>query len=193
MRNASRSQTFSAGAALAIVLVAGCSGSNGSPGPAGANGTSCSVAAIDGGAVIRCTDGTAVTVPRGSNGMNGASAPDGGACKVTKNGDAGSYTLDCGGDAGAVTVLPAVADYATMTDGERAQAAMTAAVTNVGFPADGRPVVSVRVTERHGYGVKDLSTAAVTWRFSLLKLVPGIAGTTGGVNGSASDTWVSYM
>ena len=70
---------------------------------------------------------------------------------------------------------------------------MTATITNVSFPADGRPVISLRVTERHGYGVKDLSTAAVTWRFALLKLVPGIAGTTGGVNGSANDTWVSYM
>ncbi len=80
-----------------------------------------------------------------------------------------------------------------MSDDEKAQAAMTATITNVSFPADGRPVISLKVTERHGYGVKDLSATAVTWRFSLLKLVPGIAGTTGGVNGSASDTWVSYL
>ena len=98
-----------------------------------------------------------------------------------------------GGDAGAITVLPAIADYATMTAQEIADAQMTATITNVSFPADGRPVISIRVTERHGYGVKDLSTTAVTWRFSLLKLVPGILGTSGGVNGSASDTWVSYL
>ena len=191
MRNASRSHALCS--AVALALVAGCSGGSGSPGPVGTNGTSCSVVAADGGATIRCTDGTTVTVPPGTNGLNGASAPDGGACKVTRNGDAGSYTLDCGGDAGAITVLPAIADFATMTADEKAQAAISAAITNVTFPADGRPVVSIKVTERHGYGVKDLSTAAVTWRFALLKLVPGIAGTSGGVNGSASDTWVSYL
>jgi hypothetical protein len=151
MRNANRSHALCPGAALAIALVAGCSGSNGGPGQAGTNGTSCSVIAADGGAVIRCTDGTMVTVPSGTNGMNGAngiSAPDGGACTVTKNADAGTYTLDCGGDAGAITVLPAVADYATMTADEIAAAQMTATITKVGFPADGRPVISIKVTER---------------------------------------------
>ena len=195
MKIANRSYVLCPCAALAVALVAGCSGSNGAPGQAGTSGTSCSVSATDGGAVIVCTDGTSVTVPGGTNGMNGmnGASADGGACTVTKNADAGSYTLDCGGDAGAITVLPAVADYATMTDDEKAQAAMTATITNVSFPADGRPVISLKVTERHGYGVKDLSATAVTWRFSLLKLVPGILGTTGGVNGSASDTWVSYL
>ncbi|HSY38725.1 MAG TPA: hypothetical protein VLA79_04325, partial [Polyangia bacterium] len=117
MRNANRSHALSPCAALAVALVAGCSGSNGAPGQAGTSGNSCSVTVTDGGAVIRCTDGTSVTVPSGTNGMNGASA-DGGACTVTKDGDAGTYTLDCGGDAGAITVLPAVADYATMTTDE---------------------------------------------------------------------------
>ena len=195
MRKANRSHALRPCAALAVALVAGCSGSNGGPGQAGPSGTSCSVTATDGGAVIVCTDGTSVTVPGGMNGMNGMNggSADGGACTVTRNADAGSYTLDCGGDAGAITVLPAVADYATMSADEKAQSAITATITNVSFPADGRPVISLKVIERHGYGVKDLSATAVTWRFSLLKLVPGIAGTTGGVNGSASDTWVSYL
>jgi hypothetical protein len=188
-----RARAFLPFAALAAALGAGCSGSNGAPGQAGTSGSSCSVAAIDGGAVVTCTDGTSVTVPNGTNGINGATTADGGSCTVTKNTDAGTYTLDCGGDAGAVTLLPAVADYATMTADEIAAAQMTATITNLSFPADGRPVISIQVTERHGYGVKDLSTTAVTWRFSLLKLLPGIMGTTGGVNGSASDTWVSYM
>jgi hypothetical protein len=182
--------------ALVAALAAGCSGSHGAAGEAGTNGTSCTVTATDGGAVLHCTDGTSVTVPNGTNGMtgmNGTSVVDGGACSVTKNVDAGTYTFDCGGDAGAVTLLPAIADYATMTPDEIADSQMTAMITNVAFPADGRPVISINVTERHGYGIKGLSTAAVTWRFSLLKLVPGIATTTGGVNGSASDTWVSYM
>ena len=120
MRKANQSHALRPCAALAVALVAGCSGSNGGPGQAGPSGTSCSVTATDGGAVIVCTDGTSVTVPGGTNGMNGASA-DGGACTVTKNADAGSYTLDCGGDAGAITVLPAVADYATMSDDEKAR------------------------------------------------------------------------
>jgi OmcA/MtrC family decaheme c-type cytochrome len=189
-----RSQVVLPFAALAAVLAAsGCSGGNGSPGPAGPNGSSCSVHQTDAGTTVLCTDGTSVTIPNGTTGMSGMNAPDGGACALTNNNN-GTYTLDCGGDAGAVTVVPAVADYATMTDDEKAQAAMTATITHVGFPADGRPVVSIKVTERHGFGVKDLSTTAVTWRFSLLKLVPGIfGGITPGVNGSANDTWVSYL
>src|SRR4029077_17006559 len=99
----------------------------------------------------------------------------------------------CGADAGAITVVDAVADYATMTADEKAQAAITATITNVIFPADGRPVISIKVSERHGLGVKNLSASAATWRFSLLKLVPGVVGTTPGVNGSANDTWVSYL
>ena len=47
-------------------------------------------------------------------------------------------------------------------------------------------MVKLKVSERHGLGVKNLSTTAATWRFALLKRAPG-------VNGSASDTWVSYL
>jgi OmcA/MtrC family decaheme c-type cytochrome len=185
--------------AAGALLGTGCSGSNGAPGPAGSNGSSCTVSPADGGAVVTCTDGTSVKVPNGvnglngMNGLNGAGAPDAGACTVVKNGDAGTYTLSCGGDAGAVTVLPAIADYATMTSDEKAAAQISAVITNLSFPADGRPVISMKVTERHGYGVKNLSPTAVSWRFALLKLVPGLVTTTGGVNGSANDTWVSYM
>jgi OmcA/MtrC family decaheme c-type cytochrome len=121
--------------------------------------------------------------------MNGL---DGTSCTLT-GADGGTRTLTCG-DGGSITVVDAVADYATMTADERAQASISAAITKVAFPADGRPVISLKVTERHGLGVKNMVPTAVTWRFSLLKLVPGIsAGATPGVNGSASDTWVSYM
>ena len=195
--NTNRSNAVFPFAALAVALAAGCSGSNGGQGPAGTSGTSCSIVESDAGATVSCTDGTSVTIPNGTNGMNGKNGmntPDGGSCALTRNGDAGTFTLNCGGDAGTITVVPAVADYATMTADEKAQAAMTASITHVSFPADGRPVVSIKVTERHGFGVKDLSTTAVTWRLSLLKLVPGIfGGLTAGVNGSASDTWVSYL
>ena len=60
-----------------------------------------------------------------------------------------------------------------MTADEKAQAAMTAVITGVSFPADGRPVVKIKVSERHGLGVKNLSATAVSWRFALLKLAPG--------------------
>jgi len=197
MTAAGRFQALFSLTALAAALGAGCSGSNGAQGPAGTSGTSCTVTEVDGGAAVHCTDGTSVTVPNGSNGANGTNGSNGTngtngtPCTLLGN-DGGSYTLTCP-DGGAITVVSAVADYATMTDDEKSQASMTAAITNVAFPADGRPVISLKVTERHGLGVKNLSTAAVTWRFSLLKLVPGIAGTTGGVNGSANDTWVSYI
>ena len=173
----------------AAALAAGCSGSSGSPGKngvngdAGVNGTSCSVTDNhDGTSTIHCTDGTSATV---SNGANGDAGINGTSCTLINN-DAGTRTINCG-DAGGFTVLQGVVDYVTMTPDERMQAAMSAVITSVSVPADGRPVVNIKVSERHGYGVKNLSSVAgVTWRFSLLKLAAG-------VNGSANDTWVSYL
>ena len=101
--------------------------------------------------------------------MNGA---DGTSCTLT-GADGGTRTLTCGADGGAITVVDAVADYATMTADEKAQAAMAAVITGVSFPADGRPVVKIKVSERHGLGVKNLSATAVSWRFALLKLAAG--------------------
>src|SRR6201999_475566 len=63
---------------------------------------------------------------------------------------------------------------------------MAAAITSVSVPADGQPVVELKVSERRGLGVKNLTAAAVSWRFSLLKLDTG-------VNGSGNTTWVSYL
>jgi OmcA/MtrC family decaheme c-type cytochrome len=179
---------------LVLVLVAGCSGKDGA---AGKDGTSCTVTASDagaGGAIVRCDDGTSFIVPggtngsngtNGTNGTNGAPGVDGTSCTLTSS-DGGTRTLTCGADGGTVTVIDAVADYAVMTADERAQAGITATITGVTFPSDGRPVVSIKVTDRHGLGVKNLSTTAASWRFSLLKL-------TAGVNRSANNTWVSYL
>jgi len=179
------------GAVAAMSLAVGCSGSNGGAGKngangangdAGINGTSCSVTDNhDGTATVHCTDGTSVTVNSGANTDAGA---NGTSCTLTSD-DAGTRTITCG-DAGGFTVLPGVVDYLTMTPDEQMQAAMSAVITSVSVPADGRPVVNIKVSERHGYGVKNLSVTAVTWRFSLLKLMAG-------VNGSANDTWVSYL
>lgn len=171
-------------AALAGLSLAGlgCSGSDGAagaPGDSGANGTSCTVVDNhDGTSTIKCTDGTAVTVPKGVNGADGAS------CTLVTNAS-GTRTLTCGADGGAATIMPAIADYTVLTADEKAQAGITAVITKVTIPSDGRPVIALKVTERHGFGVTNLATAA-TWRFALLKLTPG-------VNGSADDTWVSYL
>jgi OmcA/MtrC family decaheme c-type cytochrome len=74
-----------------------------------------------------------------------------------------------------------------MTPQERQDSKMAAVlITPVTIPADGRPTVSIKVTERHGYGVIGLSPSVVSWRFALLKLEQG-------VNGSANDSWLSYM
>jgi len=177
---------------LALALAAGCGGSNGA---AGKDGTSCTLTDNqDGTATLHCADGSSFTIASGKDGkdgadggdgMNGANGKDGTSCTLS-GADGGLRTLTCGADGGSITVLDAVVDYATMTADEKAQAGITAAVTAVSFPADGRPVVSIRVSERHGLGVKNLSTAAATWRFALLKRAAG-------VNGSANDTWVSYL
>jgi OmcA/MtrC family decaheme c-type cytochrome len=168
--------------AMALMGAAACSGSagpSGAPGVNGDAGTSCTV--VDdhnGGVTINCTDGTTATVKNGKDGMNGTS------CTLTAS-DGGARTIDCG-DAGVFPIAPSVVDYAPLTPDEKAQATMAAAITSVSIPADGQPVVSLRVTERHGFGVKNLSAMAVSWRFSLLKLASG-------VNGSSDDTWVSYI
>ncbi|MFL5431595.1 MAG: OmcA/MtrC family decaheme c-type cytochrome [Myxococcales bacterium] len=79
-----------------------------------------------------------------------------------------------------------VVDYGVLTPEELAVARITAEVSGVSIPADGRPVVNVKVTERHGSGVRGMTAAAVNWRFALLKLAQG-------ANGSANDTWVNYL
>jgi len=81
---------------------------------------------------------------------------------------------------------PSVIDFGVLTSAEMEVAKITAELVSVVVPADGQPMVSVRVTERHGSGVRGMSASAVTWRFALLKL-------TEGVNGSGNDSWVSYM
>jgi OmcA/MtrC family decaheme c-type cytochrome len=178
-----------AAGALAGVGCSGRAGSSGTPGANGDAGTSCTVVSdADGGTVtIKCTDGTTATVKsgaNGTNGTNGATGMNGTTCTLTSD-DAGARTIDCG-DAGVIPVPSSVVDYAQLNSDEKAQAGMTATITDVSFPADGQPVVTIKVTERHGAGVKNLSATAVTWRFSLLKLAAG-------VNGSSDDTWVSYL
>src|SRR3954470_14591767 len=84
-----------------------------------------------------------------------------------------------GGDAGTPGPSDTI-DYNVLTPAELEASKMTAELTGVTIPADGRPVVQLRVTERHGSGVRGMSATAVTWRFALIKL-------TQGVNGSGND------
>jgi hypothetical protein len=101
-----------------------------------------------------------------------------------------SFAFACAGppgkDASDAGTPAGVVDYGVMTPAELQDAKMSAVLTGVTIPADGRPVVTLKVTERHGSGVRGLLATAVSWRFALIKLAQG-------VNGSANDTWVSYM
>jgi OmcA/MtrC family decaheme c-type cytochrome len=219
-------EKFAAACCVALLAV-GC-GKKGDPGANGAAGTSCAVTDNhDGTATIKCTDGTSVNVANGTNGSAGSSCKvhdngngtatitctdgtsatvangaNGVSCIVTNNGN-GSRTITCGNGT-SVTVADLTVDYNVMTPDEIKVAALSAVVTGITIPADGKPVVNLKVSERHGYGVRGLalpvpgsSTAlAVSWRFALLKLVPGSAPVGApalGVNGSANDTWVSYL
>ena len=166
---------------IAVVLV-GCAGDTGPTGPAGQDGSngkdgkSCTLTDNHNGtSTISCPDGTSITVPTGAQGTT---------CTVVNNNN-GTRTISCS-DGTSVLVQDAVVDYAAMTADELKAAALSAVITSVAIPADGRPVVNLKVSERHGLGVKGLSATAATWRFALLKLDTG-------VNGSGNETWVSYM
>src|SRR6185503_5817048 len=137
--------------AFVALLAAACSGSAGqagSPGKNGTNGdagTSCTVTDNkDGTAKIACTDGTSVVVQNGTNGTNGTNGMNGISCTLAST-DGGARTLSCG-DAGVITVVDAVVDFNQLTMIEKSEAAMSAAVTDVAIPADGRPLVTIKVS-----------------------------------------------
>jgi OmcA/MtrC family decaheme c-type cytochrome len=161
-------------------------GGPGAPAPVGDSGNSCSIRANgDGTSTIGCTDGTSATITTSKAAT---------ACTIAGNGNA-TRTITCGTDS--ITVASSVLDYNLMNATELADAQMSAVATLVDIPADGRPVVSLKVSTRKGDVVKNLSSTAASWRFALLKLVPGSSPLGGpvalGLNGSANDTWVSYM
>ncbi len=190
-----RRGTFAAFFVAAIVL-AGCEGGagpEGVPGKDGSNGQSCTL--VDNGngtSTITCPGGTSVTVPTGAKGTS---------CTVVANPD-GTRTITCS-DGTSVVVTNAAIDYQVMTSDELKASAMIASISSVTIPADGRPVIKLKVTERHGLGVRNLAPAQlaspappnpllpISWRFALLKLEPDVNGIN--VNGSAAETWVSYM
>jgi OmcA/MtrC family decaheme c-type cytochrome len=175
---------------VAAIVVAGCEGPTGPEGPSGSNGASCTLTDNGNGtSTITCPGGTSVTVPTGAKGTS---------CTVVANPD-GTRTITCS-DGTSVVVTNAAIDYQVMTSDELKASAMIASISSVTIPADGRPVVKLKVTERHGLGVRNLAPAQstpsnpllpISWRFALLKLEPNVNGTN--VNGSSAETWVSYM
>src|SRR5262245_9530339 len=170
---------------VAAIAVAGCEGGAGPEGPPGKDGQSCTLTDNGNGtSTISCPGGTSVTVPTGAKGTS---------CTVVANPD-GTRTITCS-DGTSVVVTNAVVDYQVMTSDELKASAMVASISSVTIPDDGRPVVKVKVKERHGLGVKNLAPVQstpsnpllpISWRFALLKLDTN-------VNGSAAETWVSYM
>jgi len=173
----------------------------GSEGPQGQNGAPCSVTKnTDGSATITCPDGTTVTVPPGATGPGGEAGLDGDSgpkgdpgdsgvsCSIVDNGD-GTKTITCT-DGTKVTVSSALTDYMLLSSAEKEALDPTLKITDVKVPADGKPVYTLKITDRKGNPVKGMDSlttgAGLTWRFSMLKLTPN-------VNGSANDTWVSYL
>ena len=73
-----------------------------------------------------------------------------------KDGQTGSA-----GDAG--TPAADVIDYGVLTPAELEVSKMTAELTGVTIPADGRPVVTLKVTERHGSGSLPQSVVGHCW------------------------------
>jgi OmcA/MtrC family decaheme c-type cytochrome len=130
-------------------------------------------------AVAGCSGDTG---PGGPAGPAGPTGPGGG--NVANNNN-GTKTITCT-DGTSVIVQDAILDYAAMTTAELEVSNMAAVITSISIPDDGRPVVKLKVSERHGMGVKNLAPGGISWRFALLKLDTG-------VNGSANETWVSYM
>jgi OmcA/MtrC family decaheme c-type cytochrome len=162
--------------AVTAVAVAGCKGSQGDAGATGA-AASCSAApgTTAGTTVITCSDGTSATVSDGAPGAAGEP------CTVANNSN-GTRTITCG--TASITISGDAVDYTLLSAAELADANPGLVVTGISHPADGRPVVTFKISDRKGTGIMKFPAGSV--RFALLKLAAG-------VNGSANDTWVSYL
>lgn len=96
-------------ALLACLVLAGCSPARevvqiiqGAPGANGADGSSCSVSQAENGALLSCTDGSAVLIlnghngANGINGTNGLNGQDGDSCYVQRLPHRDYVTVTCG-------------------------------------------------------------------------------------------------
>lgn len=189
-------------AIVGVVLLAACSG------PAGKDGTPCSVADNgDGTATITCPDGTSVKVANGAPGQNGQNGQNGNdgmngmngtSCSITANPDAGTRTITCTDGTSVVVTngtngtngvdTNAVVDFSRLTAFELAQDDFTVAVQSVSNAP--RPVVQFTVKNRKGQAVKNVPVTHFGG-ISLLQLVPGVPTMAG--NGLGNDLWVSHI
>src|SRR5262249_12260566 len=112
--------------------------------------------------------------PPGKEGPAGDAGPTGPAGPPGPPGDAGTQ---------GIPGVNGVLDYTIMTPQELEDSKLAVKLTGFTVPADGKPIADMLVTERHGAGIKGMSTALVSWRFALLKLEPGASG--------SNDTWIS--
>jgi len=166
--------------AATLLVAAGCggtkgdkgeAGTQGTPGTPGNNGNSCSVASNGNGtSTISCSDGTSVTVTNGTNGTS---------CQI--NGSGSSRTITCGNQT--FPVASSIVDFSKLSAADQAALQPGVVVTGVDH-TNGQPVVSLKISDAKGNGVTGMPAGNL--RFALLKLASG-------VNGSANDTWVSYM
>ncbi|MBK7395106.1 MAG: OmcA/MtrC family decaheme c-type cytochrome [Myxococcales bacterium] len=187
--------------AASMLLIGACEGS------AGEAGTPCSVKAnTDGTSTITCPDGTSVTVTGGKGdkgdpgtpgdaGAKGDPGDAGTSCTIVDNPD-GTKTITCT-DGTKVTISTSTVDYALLSPAEKEVLDPTLTIVKADFPADGKPVLTMKVTDRKGMPVKGLNSltdgAGISWRAAVLKLEPGCT-TAGACAGkSASDTWISYI
>ena len=162
----------------------------------GKDGKSCSAATVDGGSLLTCADGTKTFIPVVSSVIGNGDAGSN-SCDVSKNPD-GTWTITCPGEDGgteSLTVKEALLDYAALSAEGKAALDLKISVTSVIVPASNQPVVAFKIADISGNAVKGLPPADL--RFALLKLVPPVASAATlspiGVNGSANDTWVSYI
>jgi OmcA/MtrC family decaheme c-type cytochrome len=166
----SKLMTLSVLVAAGIGLTA-CSGSTGPQGPNGPTGATGASGAPG------ATGATGATGTPGEPGAPGATGPTGATGATGPMGPPGV----------------GVVDYLTMTDAEKTSANFTLAVVGTPtLPADGRPVVNLRVTDRTGTGVKGFgpavaaaTTSGIGWRFAQLQLIPAVRGT--------NSYWWSHM
>src|SRR3954463_8655572 len=155
-----RSQSCSAILAIALFSLLGCAGSDGKDGAQGQPGQQGPV-------------GPAGPGGTGTPGTPGAPGAPGGPGAPGPQGPPGDPA-------------PSVVDFAVLTPAELEVSKIAVLQPpDVLIPADGQPVVTLKITERHGSGVTGMSPSLVSWRFAILKLAPGAGG--------ANDTWVSYM
>jgi OmcA/MtrC family decaheme c-type cytochrome len=206
VNNGDQTATITCGTTQVTVAtgINGINGTNGADGSNGINGTN-GINGINGVNGVNGANGADGS--NGVNGTNGSNGADGVGCTMVSNGN-GTNTITCPG--GSVTVaVNAVVDYNTLSAAERADGLFSGLITNVAVStatsSAGHPVVTVKVSDRKGNGVKGLinfnstntDPGAISWRFALLKYVPGMdvldpVGTPG-VNGSVDGTWVGYV